>query len=89
VVKKKNNLDFIVEKLKKCVGDIKLIEHTNGVSFGGIHEINLKTQTVTIINEIGLEKINQSEKDKLSTTNIYSDKSCVDIIDLNTILKIK
>jgi len=87
--KQKNNLDFIITKLKKSIGDIKVIEHSKGISFGGIHHVDTNKNTLTIINENGLEKIKQAEKDNLSTEAIYSDSNCIDVIDLNTILKVK
>ena len=87
--KHNNNLEYIINKLKNSIGDINVIEHKNGISFGGVHEINIKTQTVTIINEIGLEKINQAEKDNLSTEAIYSDSNCMEVIGMKDILKIK
>lgn len=86
---KSNNLDYIITKLKNSVGDIKVVEHVNGVSFGGIHEVDVKKETVTIINEIGLEKINQSVKDNLPTDSIYTDVNCVEVISLKDILKFK
>ena len=87
--KQKNNIDFIITKLKKNIGDIKVIEHTKGISFGGIYEVNSEKSTVTFINEVGLEKIKAAEKDNSSTEAIYSDSNCVEIIDLNAILKVK
>lgn len=87
--KKSDNLDFIIIKLKKMVGDIKVIEHLNGISFGGIHEINTEKSTLTIINENGLEKIKQAEKDNSSTETIYADSNCMEVIDLKTILSVK
>ena len=87
--KQSSNLDFIITKLKNCVGDIKVIEHSNGVSFGGIHEVNQRKSTVTIINEIGLERIKNAEEDNLSTEEIYQDPSCLDIIELKNVLKVK
>ena len=86
---KNNNLDFIISKLKKSIGEIKVIEHTEGIYFGGIYEINSDKNTLTVINENGLEKIKQAEKDNLSTEAIYTDSNCMDVIDLNAILKVK
>ena len=85
---KSNNLDFIITKLQKSVGDIKVIEHSKGTSFGGIHEVNIEKKTLTIINEHGLERINNAEKDNLSTEDVYSDPNCRDVIaliDINTV----
>ena len=87
--KQSNNLDFIIVKLKKSIGDIKVIEYSGGISFGGVHEINIDKGTVTIINEIGLEKIKQAEKENLSTDTVYSDSTCIDIIPLSIILALK
>jgi hypothetical protein len=87
--KKDSNLDYIITKLKNSVGDIKVVEHVNGVSFGGIHEVDVKKETVTIINETGLEKINLSEKDNLPTESIYTDANCVEVISLKNIKSIK
>lgn len=86
---KTNNLDYIITKLKNSIGDIKVVEHSGGISFGGIHEINLEKSTLTIINEIGLEKINQSEKDNLPTDLIYTDANCMESISLKNIKSIK
>ena len=87
--KGKSNLDFVITKLKKSIGEIKVIEHIGGVSFGGIHEVNSEKSTVTIINELGLEKIKQAEKDNSSTEAIYSDSNCMDVIPLENIRSIK
>ena len=67
----------------------KVIEHTRGISFGGIHNLNIEKSTLTIINETGLEKIKASEKDNLSTESIYDDSSCMEIIALSDIRSVK
>jgi hypothetical protein len=87
--KQKNNLDFIITKLKKSVGEIKVIEHANGTCFGGVHEINIEKGTLTIINETGLEKIKLAEKNNASTNSVYSDSNCIEIISLENIVSIK
>ena len=87
--KLKDNLDFILSKLQKSIGDIKVIEHTNGISLGGIHEINLEKSILTIINQTGLEKIKQAELNNSPTENIYTDSNCVEFIKLKSILSIK
>ncbi len=86
---KNNNLDFIIAKLTECVGDIKVIEHTKGISFGGIHAVNTNRKTLTIINELGLEKIKNAEQDNLSTEDIYSDSNCMEVIKISDIKSVK
>ena len=86
---KSNNLDFIISKLTKCVGDIKVIEHSKGISFGGIHEVNQKQNTLRLINEAGLEKIKASEKDSLSTDEVYSNPIYMEIISLDEMKSVK
>ena len=86
---KKSNLDFVINKLKNSVGDFKLIEHTKGSTFGGIHKVDEKKGTVTIVNEKGLEFIENAEKDNLSTENVYSDDDYTEILELASIISIK